>query len=78
MDKLLELKLKYERELKGEYTELLEDAGEDTIKGLLEQYNQLYTKSQNGNYSPTQIKAQLSILDAKRTAINAIEADIWS
>lgn len=76
-DKLLELKLKYERELKGEYTEPLEDAGEDTIKGLLEQYNQLYTKSQSGNYSPAQIKAQLSILDAKRTAINAIEADIW-
>lgn len=34
-DKLLKLKLKYERELRTEYTEPLEDAGEDTVEGLL-------------------------------------------
>lgn len=74
-DKLLELKLKYERELKTEYTEPLEDAGENTIEGLLEQYNKLYTASRSGQYSPAQIKAQLAILDAKKTAINALEAE---
>lgn len=74
-DKLLELKLKYQRELKTEYTEPLEDAGEDTIEGLLEQYNRLYTASQSGQYSPAQIKAQLAILDAKKATINALEAD---
>ena len=77
-DKLLELKLKYERERKTEYTEPLADAGADTVKGLLEQYNKLYTASQSGQYSPAQIKAQLSILEAKRTAINAQEADIFN
>lgn len=77
-DKLLELKLKYERGLKTEYTEPLADAGADTVKGLLEQYNKLYTASQSGQYSPAQIKAQLSILEAKRTAINALEADIFN
>ena len=66
------------RELKTEYTEPLADAGADTVKGLLEQYNKLYTASQSGQYSPAQIKAQLSILEAKRTAINALEADIFN
>lgn len=74
-DKLLELKLKYERELRTEYTEPLEDAGEDTLEGLLEQYNRLYTASQSGQYSPAQIKAQLAILDAKKATINALEAN---
>ena len=74
-DKLLELKLKYERELKTEYTEPIRDAGENTLAGLLEQYNKLYTASQSGQYSPAQIKAQLSILDAKRDAIAELEAD---
>lgn len=45
---------------------------------FLEQYNKLYTASQSGQYSPAQIKAQLSILEAKRTAINALEADIFN
>lgn len=74
-DKLLELKLKYQRELKAEYTEPLGDAGEDTVEGLLEQYNKLYIASQSGQYSPAQIKAQLAILDAKKTAINTLEAE---
>ena len=77
-DKLLEFKLKYERELKTEYTEPVGDAGADTIKGLLEQYNKLYTASQSGQYTPAQIKAQLSILEAKKSAINALDADIFN
>ncbi len=77
-EKLLELKLKYERELKTEYIEPLEDAGEDTLEDILEQYNKFYIGAKQGKYSPAQIKAQLSILDAKKATMNAIEADKWS
>lgn len=68
-DKLLELRLKYGRELKEEYKEPVEAETDDTLDGLLEQYNQLYSGSKAGSYSPADIKAQLSILDAKRDTI---------
>jgi len=68
-DKLLELRLKYGRELKAEYKEPVEIATDDTLDGLLEQYNQLYTEARAGSFSPADIKAQLSILDAKRETI---------
>ena len=68
-DKLLELRLKYGRELKAEYVEPVELDTDDTLDGLLEQYNQLYRESKKGNYSPADVKAQLSILDAKRETI---------
>ncbi len=74
-DKLLELKLKYEKELKTEYTEPLEEAGDDTAIGLLEQYNKLYLASQSGRYNPAQIKAQLAILDAKKGIMDAVETE---
>ena len=68
-DKLLEYRLKYGRELKEEYTEPADLETDDTLDGLLEQYNQLYRESKAGSYSPADIKAQLSILDAKRDTI---------
>lgn len=68
-DKLLELRLKYGRELKEEYIEPVELDTDDTLDGLLEQYNQLYRESKTGNYTPADIKAQLSILDAKRETL---------
>ena len=71
-DKLLELRLKYGRELKEEYKEPLETGADDTLNGLLEQYNQLYRESKTGNYSPADIKAQLSILDAKRDTLYSL------
>ena len=74
-DKLLDLKLRYEKELKAEYTEPLEEAGADTVTGLLEQYNRLYIDSQSGKYSPAQIKAQLSILDAKKAILGDLETE---
>lgn len=66
IDKLLELRLKYARELKTEYIEPVEVDTDNTLNGLLEQYDQLYKDSKIGKYSPAGIKAQLSILDAKR------------
>lgn len=66
IDKLLELRLKYGRELKEEYREPVELPEENTLDGLLEQYNQLYTESRSGSYTPAEVKAQLSILEAKK------------
>ena len=65
-DKLLTLRLKYWQELKKEYREPAELDTDNTLDGLLEQYNQLYIDSKAGAYDPAEIKAQLSILDAKR------------
>ena len=68
-EKLLELRLKYGRAIKEEY---IAPAGSDidgTLDGLLEQYNQLYTESRAGNYSPADIRAQLNILDAKKDVL---------
>lgn len=71
-DKLLELRLKYGRELKAEYKEPAGIETDDTLDGLLEQYNQLYTESRAGHYTPAEVKAQLSILDAKRAIIYSL------
>lgn len=65
-EKLLDLRLKYHKELKEEYLEPVEIATDDTLEGLLEQYNQLYRDSKTGKYSPAEVKAQLAILDGKR------------
>lgn len=65
-DKLLDLRLKYTRELNKEYLEPTEIDTDNTLDGLLEQYNQLYIDSKRGKYSPADIKAQLAILDGKR------------
>lgn len=75
-DKLLELRLKYGRELKAEYREPAEPATDDTLDGLLEQYNQLYNDSRAGSYSPAEIKAQLSVLEAKKTAIYSLAKEL--
>lgn len=63
---LLELRIKYHRALKEEYIEPIEVDTDDTLDGLLEQYNQLYRESKTGKYSPADVKAQLAILDGKR------------
>lgn len=68
-EKLLELKLKYHRALREEYIEPVEIETDNTLDGLLEQYNQLYTEAKTGKYSPADIKAQLSILDGMRDAM---------
>lgn len=63
---LLDLRLKYARELKSEYrasTPAQEDA---TLDGLLEQIEQLYAEARAGAMSAADVKAQLGILDAKK------------
>lgn len=76
LDKLLELRLKYARELKEEYLEPVELETDNTLDGLLEQYNQLYKDSKTGKYNPADIKAQLAILDAKRDTLYRISGEL--
>lgn len=68
-EKLLELRLKYGRELKKEYVEPLSIDMDNTLDGLLEQYDDIYKKAQRGDYTPDDVRARLSILDAKRDTI---------
>lgn len=75
LDKLLELRLKYYRELKAEYTEPIEVVTDDTLDSLLEQYNQLYEESRAGRCTPSEVKIQLSILDAKRATLIQAEQE---
>lgn len=76
LDKPLELRLKYARELKEEYLEPVELETDNTLDGLLEQYNQLYKDSKTGKYNPADIKAQLAILDAKRDTLYRISGEL--
>lgn len=76
LDKLLELRLKYARELKEEYLDPVELETDNTLDGLLEQYNQLYKDSKTGKYNPADIKAQLAILDAKRDTLYRISGEL--
>lgn len=76
LDKLLELRLKYARELKTEYIEPVEITTDNTLEGLLEQYNQLYRDSKTGKYSPADIKAQIAVLDAKRDTLYRISGEL--
>ena len=76
VDKLLELRLKYWRDLRAEYIEPADTDTDDTLDGLLEQYNQLYKDSKAKHYTPADIKAQLSILDAKKAILFALADEI--
>lgn len=63
-------------ELKEEYLEPVELETDNTLDGLLEQYNQLYKDSKTGKYNPADIKAQLAILDAKRDTLYRISGEL--
>lgn len=67
--KLLDLRLQYTRELKAEYIEPVDVETDNTLDGLLEQYDKLYRDSKAGKYTPAEIKAQLAILDAKKETL---------
>ena len=69
LEKLLSIRLKYFKELREEYIDPAEAGTDNTLDGLLEQYNQLYRHAQTGKYSPAEIRAQLNILDAKRDTL---------
>ena len=72
----LELKLKYIKALRAEYVEPVEVDTDNTLDGLLEQYNQLYMDAKTGKYSPAEVKAQLAVLDAKRDTMYRISGEL--
>lgn len=78
-DTLLKLKLKYEQELRTEYTEPTgQTFTELTIEEIIEALTNLYRKQENGSISPAQAKAQLATLTSLLTAEKLkSSADMW-
>lgn len=74
-EKLLKIKLDYERELRTEYREPAIEAPEQSISGVLEAYANLYRDSRAGIITPNETKTQIAILESTLKAINAKEAD---
>lgn len=73
-DRLIELRLKVMKELQGEYREPVASS-DDTLDGLLEEYNRIYEESRSGKLTATETKAQLSILDGKRDLLYRIASE---
>lgn len=69
-EKLLSLKLKYERELKEEYKEAPAET-DNTLDGLMEQYDRLYEEAGD-------IKDKLGILSAKKETLKDIASELTS
>lgn len=78
-DTLLKLKLKYEQELKAEYSEPTGQAfTELTVEEIIEALTSLYKKQESGTISPAQAKAQLATLTSLLSAEKLkSSADYW-
>lgn len=70
---LLELKLKYERELSKEYIQPAEPITENSLDAILTQYIIALKKSQSGENSPAQTKAQIAAVKEILATMSAIE-----
>lgn len=71
-EKLLELSLKYQNTLKEEYIEPVEDTG-DTQEDLLKAYHELYKAAKQGQYTPNEINAQMTLLEKRQHLAANIE-----
>ncbi len=79
-DTLLKLKLKYEQELRAEYTEpdSLPFTEEATVEEAIKALSSLYKKQENGTISPAQAKAQLATITTLLSAGKLKSAnDVW-
>ena len=72
-DKLLELKLKYQRELKAEYSEPITPIAESSLEAILLQYVTILEKTQSGEISAAQSKALLAAVHETHDTMKAIE-----
>ncbi len=72
-DKLLELKLKYQRELKEEYTEPATPITESSLEAILEQYCIILEKTQSGEIDAARSKAQLAAVKETLSTMKAID-----
>ncbi len=74
LDKLLELRLKYGRELQTEYREPVRSS-DDTLEGILEDYNRLFEESRSGEVKASEIRARVDVLDKKRDLLYRIASE---
>ena len=74
LDKLLELRLKYGRELQTEYREPVRSS-DDTLNGILEDYNKLFEESRSGELTASEIRARVDVLDKKRDLLYRIATE---
>lgn len=72
-DKLLELKLKYQRELKTEYAQPTTPIEETSLEAILLQYMTIAEKTESGEISAAQSKAQLAAVKEAHLTMKAIE-----
>lgn len=79
-DVLLKLQLKYEAQLRAEYSEPTEDinAEELSIEAIIANLSSLYKKQTSGEITPAQAKAQLATLTSLLSAHNQKEAGDWT
>ncbi len=73
-DKLLELKLKYQRELNAEYIEPFTPIGEQSLEAVLLQYIGILEHSQRGEVNAAESKAQLAAVKEIRDTMEAIDS----
>lgn len=78
-DVLLKLKLKYEQELKTEYTEpARQNFTQLTVEEIIEALTALYNKQESGEVTPAQAKAQLATLTSLLSAEKLKDSsDMW-
>lgn len=72
-DKLLELKLKYEEKLAGEYIAPAPSMGETSTEGQLWEIENLMLEASRGQISPADVKARLEVIKARGVTIKTLE-----
>ncbi|MCD7712759.1 MAG: helix-turn-helix domain containing protein [Firmicutes bacterium] len=79
-DALLKLKLKYEQELRAEYTETTAQSFiELSVEEIIEALTSLYRKQESGIIGPAQAKAQLATLTSLLAAEKLKDSqDLWT
>lgn len=75
LDKLLELRIKYGRELQTEYREPVASSSDNTLEGILEDYNRLYEESRKGELTPSEIRARVDVIDKRRDTLYRIATE---
>ena len=73
-DRLIELRLKVMRELQTLYKEPVRSS-DDTLDGILEEYNKLYEDSKSEKLTASEIRARVDVLDAKRDLLYRIASE---
>lgn len=77
-EKLLELSLKYRKELKEEYIAPIDVPEGDSAEDILAAYHTLFVEAKQGRYTPNELSAQAAILEKRKQLAWAIkEQNEW-